>query len=157
MLHIALALLFATSFPSATKTSWMSPQSFHLAIGMSRSEAVGTLKQSGWEAKRGRNDDEVVIDYSGDKALTLEFRRNRLHSVRFELFALLPQIRAAFDEQRSLLLEKHGQPKKGLNARSVVVYDDRLPNIIVVLSADPKSDYGKKGIGYLAVRYYDPR
>ena len=27
---------------------------------------------------------------------------------------------------------------------------------MVVLSADPKSDYGKKGFGYLAVRYYDP-
>ena len=38
----------------------------------------------------------------------------------------------------------------------VVVYDDRLPNIMVVLSADPKSEYGRKGIGYLAVRYYDP-
>ena len=37
------------------------------------------------------------------------------------------------------------------------MYDDRLPNIIVVLNDDPDNDYGKKGFGYLAVRYYDPR
>jgi hypothetical protein len=28
---------------------------------------------------------------------------------------------------------------------------------MVVLSDDPQSRYGKKGVGYLAVRYYDPR
>jgi hypothetical protein len=151
-----LALVLATAFPSTSKTSWMSPQAFHIAIGMSRTEALGALEESGWAVKNGRTPDELVIDYSDDKALTLEFRRNRLHSVRFELFAMLTEIRAAFEEQKLLLRKAHGEPKKTSRHNAIVVYDDRLPNIMVVLSDDPKSDYGKKGVGFLAVRYYDP-
>ena len=150
------ALLLAVSFPSTARTSWMSPQSFHLTIGMTRAEAVGKLQEGGWTAKAGRDDDELVVDYSDDKALTLEFRRNRLRSIRFELFAMLPDIRSAFEEQKSRLQKDHGDPPKSARSGSVIVYDDRLPNIIVVLADDPESEYGKKGIGYLAVRYYDP-
>ena len=133
----------------------MTPQSFRLSIGMPREDALQTLRDSGWTAKPGKNKDQVVIDYSEDKALTLDFHRNRLRSIRFELFAMIPEVRAAFVEQKSALQKEHGDPKK-LQSPSVVVYDDRLPNIMVVLSDDPKSDYGKKGVGYLAVRYYDP-
>ena len=140
----------------AALTTWMSPQSFQLTIGMPRQQALLTLQEHGWTTKDGRTENEVVVDYTGDKALTLEFQKERLHAVRFELFALLPDIRKAFDEQKSLLIKQHGEPKK-TRSQSIVVYDDRLPNILVVLSADPKSDYGKKGFGYLAVRYYDPR
>lgn len=156
MLLAISVFVLATSFPSTAKTSWMSPQSFHLTIGMTRSEAVGKLQEGGWTAKAGRDDDELVVDYSDDKAMTLEFRRNRLRSVRFELFAMLPEIRSAFEEQRSRLRKDHGDPPKSARSGSVIVYDDRLPNIIVVLGDDPQSEYGKKGIGYLAVRYYDP-
>ena len=157
MISVLLSLLLSTTFPSATKTSWMTPQSFRLTIGMKRADAVGALGQSGWELKAGRTDDELIVDYSGEKALTLEFKKDRLHSIRFELFGLIPDIRAAFEEQKSLLRKEHGAPKKGSRAKSVVVYDDRLPNIMVVLSDDPQTEYGKKGVGYLAVRYYDPR
>jgi hypothetical protein len=151
---VALALFLSSAFPSNSKTSWMSPQSFHLTIGMTRTEAEKTLKEFGWDAKPGKTEGELVIDYSDEKSLTLDFQRQRLHSVRFELFAFLPQVHAAFSEQKELLHKQHGKPKK--TSRSVVVYDDRLPNIMVVLNADPKSEYGKKGLGYLAVRYYDP-
>jgi hypothetical protein len=133
----------------------MTPQSFRLTIGMPRADAVKALLDSGWAVKPGKNHDQVVIDYSEDKALTLDFNRERLRSIRFELFAMLPEIRAAFAEQKSVLKKELGNPKR-LQSSSVVVYDDRLPNIMVVLSADPKSDYGKRGFGYLAVRYYDP-
>jgi hypothetical protein len=68
----------------------------------------------------------------------------------------LPAIRTAFAEQKGLLLKAHGEPKKGLRSDSVVLYDDRLPNIMVVVSADPSSEYGQKGFGFLAVRYFDP-
>lgn len=154
MTALLLSLFLSTAFPSSTKTSWMSPQSFRLMIGMKRADAMKTLEQSGWTVKRGRNDDEFVLDYSDDKALTLEFRKERLRSIRFELFAMLPEVRQAFAEQKKLLEKEHGVPKRG--QAKVVVYDDRLPNIMVVLADDPKSDYGQKGIGYLAVRYYDP-
>ena len=153
---LLLLLAFVTSFPSNSKTAWMTLQSFRLTIGMTRADAEKTLRDAGWTVKRGKDDNEAVVDYSEDKALTLEFNRDRLRSVRFELFALLPEIRAAFAEQKSMLRKEHGHPKRTVRSSSIVVYDDRLPNIMVVLSADPKSDYGKKGFGYLAVRYYDP-
>jgi hypothetical protein len=156
MLLSLVTLFLATSFPSTTRTSWMTPQSFRLVIGMSRIEAVKTLEDSGWKLKRGRNDDELVLDYADDKSLTLVFNRERLHSVRFELFAFIPEVRQAFTEQQTLLRKAHGAPKKAKRSKSLVVYDDRLPNIMVVLSDDPQSEYGKKGLGYLAVRYYDP-
>lgn len=133
----------------------MAPQSFRLTIGMTRADAEKTLRDAGWELKPGKDRNQLVIDYSEDKSMTLDFGRDRLRSVRFELFAMIPEIRAAFAEQRSLLEKAHGNPKK-LKSHALVVYDDRLPNIMVVLSDDPKSDYGKKGFGYLAVRYYDP-
>ena len=151
-----LALVLATAFPSNSKTSWMSPQAFRLIIGMTRADAVKTLEESGWTVKAGKRQNELVIDYGDEKSLTLDFNRQRLRSVRFELFGFLPHVRAAFDEQKALLKKEHGEPKKGARSSSVVVYDDRLPSIIVVLSDDPKSAYGQKGIGFLAVRYYDP-
>jgi hypothetical protein len=151
---ILLALFLASAFPSSSKTSWMSPQSFRLTIGMNRTDAVKTLEESGWDVKKGKKENELVIDYSNEKSLTLEFNRDRLRSVRFELFGMLPQVRAAFSEQKELLKKEHGEPKK--TSSSVLVYDDRLPNIIVVVNADRRSEYGKKGVGYLAVRYYDP-
>lgn len=153
---LTLLLAVVSAFPSTSKTSWMTPQSFRLVIGMPRTDAKKALEASGWELKPGRDADEMVVEYSADKALTLSFSKDRLKSIRFELFALLPEAKAAFAEQKSLLLREHGEPKKGTKSDSVVLYDDRLPNIMVVLSADPKSEYGKKGIGYLAVRYYDP-
>ena len=153
---IALLLLaLVSSFPSSSKTSWMAPLSFRLTIGMKRSDAEKTLRDAGWNLKPGKDKNEAVVDYSDDKSMTLEFGRDRLRSVRFELFAPIPDIRAAFAEQRSLLKKEHGVPKH-LKSDSVVVYDNRLPNIMVVLSDNPKSDYGKKGFGYLVVRYYDP-
>lgn len=150
-----LLLALVASFPSNSRTSWMTPQSFHLTIGMTRDEAEKTLRESGWTLKPGKNKEQLVIDYSDDKSLTLDFGRDRLRSVRFELFALIPEIRAAFVEQKSMLRKENGEPKP-LKSPVIVIYDDRLPNIVVVLSDDPKSDYGKRGFGYLAVRYYDP-
>ena len=150
-----LSILIATAFPSSSPTAWMAPQSFHLAVGMKRTDVVQKLAEGGWEAKRGKSDDELVIDYTDSRALTLEFRKERLHSLRFELFAMLPEIRAAFEEQKKLLETEHGAPRKKPSS-SIVLYDDRLPNIMVVVSADPTSEYGKSGFGYLAVRYYNP-
>ena len=153
---IALVLALVTSFPSSSKTSWMSPQSFRLVIGMTRSDALRRLSDSGWTIKPGRDKNEKIVDCSEDKAMTLQFEDDRLRSIRFELFAMLPEVRAAFHEKKADLVKEHGEPKKTVRSKSVVVYDDRLPNIIVVLNDDANSEYGKKGIGYLAVRYYDP-
>ncbi len=148
---IALAaLLLATAFPSASPTAWMRPESFHLAIGMPRAEALKAVDSY----KPKTTDDEASFDYTESRGVTLQFRRDRLHAVRFEYFAFLQQVRLAFDDEKSYLHNAYGAARK--STPSLVLYDDRLPNVMAVLSADPKSDQGQKGIGMLVVRYYDP-
>lgn len=131
----------------------MRPESFHLTIGMTRAEAMTALEK--WAPKPGKDADEVVVDYSDERALTLQFRKGRLTSVRFELFVFLPDIRPAFEEERARLAESRGKPRKA--TKSILIYDNALPNVMVVAADDPKSEQGKQGIGVLAVRYYDPR
>ncbi|MFL6244588.1 MAG: hypothetical protein ACJ74H_01080 [Thermoanaerobaculia bacterium] len=150
---LLLALLLSTAFPSTSRTSWMRPESFHLAIGMSRDDAMAALEK--WAPKPGKDADEVIVDYSDERALTLQFRNDRLMSVRFELFVFLPDIRLAFEEERARLAESRGKPRKA--TKSILIYDNALPNVMVVAADDPKSEQGKQGIGVLAVRYYDPR
>ncbi|PYQ51273.1 MAG: hypothetical protein DMF59_08400 [Acidobacteria bacterium] len=150
------ALLFATAFPSTSKTSWMRPESFHLAIGMQREETVKLLEDRGWKMKQGDDDNHVVIDYDDDKAVTLEFNRDRLRSIRFELYVFLPDAKTAFNEEKAFLRQSFGAPKK-MKSKSVLLYDSMLPNVMVVVAADPKSENGQKGVGILVVRYYDPR
>ena len=75
--------------------------------------------------------------------------------MRFELFVYLPDIRLAFEEERARLAESRGKPRKA--TKSILIYDNALPNVMVVAADDPKSQQGKQGIGVLAVRYYDPR
>ena len=150
-----VALLLATEFPSNSKTSWMRPESFHLVVGMSRSDTVKTLEDVGWKMKKGDDDEHLSIDYADDKAVTLQFHRDRLRSIRFELFTFLPDARTAFNEEKAFLRESLGRPKR-LKSKSVLLYDGTLPNVMVVLSADPKSQNGSQGLGILVVRYYDP-
>ncbi len=145
---LAATLLFAI-------TSWMRPESFHLVVGMSRAEALKTIDDHGWKTKKGDDDDQLIIDYAEDKAVTLQFHRERLRSIRFELFTFLPDAQTAFKEEKAFLRGSLGRPKP-LKSKSVLLYDGTLPNVMVVLSADPKSANGEKGLGIVVVRYYDP-
>jgi len=153
MLFIA-SLLLALSFPSNSRTSWMRPESFRLVIGMTKTEAMESLNGSNWDVED--KGDTVNVEYDGNKALTLEFKGDRLRAVRFELFGLIPEIRQAFDEQRKFLKEKLGDPKKAARSDSVVVYDSILPNVMMVASTELDTENGRKGIGRLVVRYFDP-
>ena len=152
----ALVLLFAIAFPSSSKTSWMRPEAFRLAVGMPRAEATKELEKSGWTPKPGRDPHQIVVEYGEEQALTLEFHRDRLHSIRFELFTFMPDAEKVFAEQRSYLRKKFGAPSKRVQSKTIVLYDHTLPNVMAVLSADPKSENGKKGLALLVVRYYDP-
>lgn len=146
---LALLLAIATPTLASSATEWMRLDAFHLTIGMSRADAVDALRA--WNPKPGKDENELIVDYASDKSLTLEFRKDRLRSVRFELFVLLPHARKAFEEKRAAM----GEPRKA--TRSVLIYDDALPNAMVVVADDPNSAQGKKGLGVLAVRFYDPR
>ena len=55
MLNALLLIALVGAFPSNSKTSWMTPQSFRLIIGMPRAEAEKALKESGWELKKGKD------------------------------------------------------------------------------------------------------
>ena len=149
------ALLLLGAVLPSNKTAWMRPDSFHLVIGMPRAAAVKTLEEGGWKPKPGNDRNHLVVDYADDKSLTLQFGRDRLRAVNFELFALVPEAHVAFAQQKEALRERFGQPRK--TAPSVVLYDDRLPNVMMVLSADPKSEHGRRGLGLVVVRYFDPR
>jgi hypothetical protein len=151
---LAVAMLLASVSPSSN-TSWMHPDSFHLIIGMPQREAVKVLQEGGWKVTPAKEKDHMIMDYADDKSLTLQFKKGRLHAVNFELFALVPQAQIAFVEQKVMLREKLGEPRKALP--SIVLYDDRLPNVMMVLNANPKSEHGRRGLGMLVVRYYDPR
>ena len=153
MAALLALLLTVVPPPSAPQTHWMRLESFHLAIGMPRAQAMTAVRA--WNPKRGRNANEIFVDYSSDKALTLDFKGDRLKAVRFELFVFRPQVRQAFDEKRSDLRKVLGEPRKA--TKSILIYDSVLPNVMVVAADDPTSTHGKKGLGVLAVRYYDPR
>lgn len=152
-----LLTLFLIAFPSSSQTSWMRPEAFRLTIGMPRSEAVLALREKGWEPKSGRDANELIVDYTGDKSLTLTFAKDRLQSIRFELFVLLPGVPGAFKEARAQLRRERGEPKAGIRSPIVVVYDEALPNVMLVMSGDAKSELGRKGLGFVAIRYFDPR
>jgi hypothetical protein len=149
-----LALFFATAFPSNSKTSWMRPESFHLTIGMNRAAAVKALESNGWKTKKGDSAGQLVVDYADDKSLTLQFAGERLTSIRFELFTILQDAPKAFEEERAFLRASLGKPRQG--TKKILIYDHKLPNVMAVLSADPKSDQAQKGVGMVVVRYYDP-
>lgn len=144
--------LLAPASPS-DRTDWMRPDAYHLRIGMQRGEAVEALRA--WAPKPGTASEEIVVDFSGDRAATLQFKSGRLVSVRFELFVLLPETRKAFDEVRKTLRTARGEPPK--SGKSVLIYDNALPNVMAAVADDPASEQGKRGIGVLVVRYYDPR
>lgn len=156
MIASLLALFLATAFPSSDQTAWMRPNAFHLVIGMPRAEAMRVLASNGWKASKGANANQVVVDYADDKTLTLAFERGRLKSARFELFLILHDAKSAFAEESAYLRATFGEPKK-LKSKSVILYDNALPNVMAVLSDDPGSEQGQKGVGMVVVRYYDPR
>jgi hypothetical protein len=149
-----LALFFATAFPSNSKVSWMRPESFHLVIGMKRAAAVKALESNGWKTKKTNTAGQLVVDYADDKSLTLQFAGERLTSVRFELFTILHDAPKAFEEERAFLRESMGKPRQG--TKKILIYDHKLPNVMAVLAADPKSEQAQKGVGMVVVRYYDP-
>jgi hypothetical protein len=148
-----LLALLLTAFPSSSNTAWMRPESFRLAVGMSKVEVMKALDK--WQPKPGKDANQLVVDYTDEKALTLDFTKDRLTSIRFELFVFLPEIRKAFEEERKHLATTLGKPRKATG--SILIYDNALPNVMVVVNDNPKSEQGKKGVGVLAVRYYDPR
>jgi hypothetical protein len=144
------------TFPSSTRTAWMSPDAFHLSIGMSEKETRSVVEQNHWKIDPGKEKNHLIVAYDEGKSLTLAFDAGVLTSARFEYIGFLPEVQAAFEEQRAYLREKLGAPKVIKARAGIVMYDRTTPNVMAVMSADHRTQIGKQGIGFLVVRYFRP-
>lgn len=151
----ALFLLLFTSNYSTARTSWMTPDAFHLALGMKRDAVMKRLKDDGWKPEKGKEDD-VVLLYDEKRTLTLGFQSERLHSLRFELVDFIPDVKAAFSEREKYLTDHYGEPSRHGSDTTLLNYDHALPNIQLVLSTDRSSSFGVQGLGFVVVRYFNP-
>ncbi|HUF19019.1 MAG TPA: hypothetical protein VMS12_13320 [Thermoanaerobaculia bacterium] len=149
-----LVLLLASVFPSTSQTSWMEPEAFHLRVGMSRAATVGVLDARGWKVKKGKGEDDLIVEYDEIRTLTLAFSKGKLTSIRFELVDFVPQIHKAFEEQKTTLARRFGKPT--IKSGNTLIYDSQTPNIFAVVSSDPSTEFGKRGLGFLVVRYFEP-
>ena len=146
---LLLAILFAVA-PSVSQTAWMRPDAFHLTVGMAKADAVKALSDGGVKLRDGDHAGQMIADISPTKSLTIEFAKERLQSIRFELFTMSDLIGSAFEEEKKSLRDSFGAPK-AISSKSLVIYDRTLPNVMAVMTIDTK-----QGLGTLAVRYFDP-
>ena len=153
-LAFLLILILPQSFPSSELTAWMRPDAFRIAIGMDQGEAEARLDGSGWKIREGNEPGHLILDYDENRSLTLVIQDGVVESARFELVDFIPKLQKAFDEQRTTLAERFGEPDQ--SGGGLLIYDQVSPNVYVVLSTRPDSSFGRQGIGFLAVRYFDP-
>jgi hypothetical protein len=149
-----LILAVLNAFSAPTKTSWMSPEAFHLAVGMQRSKTVEVLEGGGWKPRAGNAPNHLIVEYGDRRSITLEFERDHLRSIRFELFDFIPVVTRAFAEEKAALEDRFGPARS--KAASVLLYEKRRPNIMVVMSTDVRTTAGRQGLGFLTVRYFEP-
>lgn len=150
-----ILLILASVFPSTSQTSWMEPEAFHLRVGMTRAAAVSVLDNRGWNVKKGKGEDDLIVEYDETRTLTLAFSKGKLASIRFELVDFVPQIHRAFEEQKKTLAKRFGKPTV-VAAGNTLIYDRQTPNVFAVVSSDPSTEFGKRGLGFLVVRYFEP-
>lgn len=159
MLALVLALQIAAQavFPGASNSAWMSPQSFGFEIGMSRPEIEAKISSAGWKSVPGKYPRQLIVQYSDTKTVMLLFVDDKLQSARFELVDFIPNVRSAYEE-RVAAIEKEvcyeGAKQKG--DREVLLFNRESPNVMVVLSTVPNDDFGRQGLGFLAIRWFDP-
>jgi hypothetical protein len=98
-------------------------QVVNLIIGMERD---ATSRRSPIAAGREDTDheDQMVIDYGDDKAVSLQFQTGCI--IRFELFAFLPDAKRAFDEEQHFAAI--ARRAEETEVKSVLLYDAMLPN-----------------------------
>lgn len=159
-LLLAVLLQFTTSqsFPTTSRTSWMEPDSFHLCIGMTRKAAEETIQRFGWEMTPGKYPRVLVIKYDDTKTVTIQFVDEKLQSIRFEYVGFVPDVRIASEERRAQLERSLGYNGKKQGPDGNILMFDRAPavHIMVVTSTRPDDSFGRQGLGFLAVRYFDP-
>ncbi|MGH9456632.1 MAG: hypothetical protein ACRD2J_03215 [Thermoanaerobaculia bacterium] len=150
-----LALLLGGVAPEPA-TAWMVPEYLGLSLGMTPAAARAALEGEGLEAREGKEAGHLIVEIEARRTITLVFADDRLQSIRFELIGFLHEIPKAFHEIETALEERCGEPSRRAEDPPLLVFDARPPAVYVVGSTDRKTPFGKQGLGFLVVRYFDP-
>lgn len=150
---VVLLLLLQLQFPAADETSWMEPASFHLDLGEPRSEVEASFAARGWRIERD-DDGTFIHDYAEGKVVTMEFRKDRLTSIRFELVSLRPRLSDNWEQVKSRLRDRFGDPE--VEKASLLLTGTEDEAVHAVLEDDLDSSLGKQGAGRIIVRYFVP-
>jgi hypothetical protein len=150
-----LALFLTMAVTPTARTTWMTPDAFHLAMGMKKPAVIQRLKGDGWAVDTVKNGD-LQIKYDEKRTITMTFQKERLHSLRFELVDFLPEVKQAFGEREQFLIKHYGKPRKKAGDTTLLEFNHVMPNIHLVVSTDRTSSFGVQGLGFLVVRYFDP-
>ncbi|MGK2856059.1 MAG: hypothetical protein ACSLFQ_02510 [Thermoanaerobaculia bacterium] len=154
IIPLVLALLVTGAFPSSAKTSWMEPAAFRLEIGMARADVEKRIEEAGLETTPGKYPRLLVVRYAENKTLTLGFVEDHLQSLRFEFVDFIPSVRSAGVERVEALEAALGKGSE--MSGGVILFDKHMPNVMLVLSTKHDDSFGRQGLGFLSVRYYDP-
>jgi hypothetical protein len=135
----------------------MSPERLGLCIGMARPDVEAAVERAGLRAEPGKYSRQLVVHYAETKTVTMQFVDDRLQSIRFELVDFIPTVRGAYKDRVAAIEKELGyEAAKQKGDRVVVTYKRESPNIMVVLSTVPDDAFGRQGLGFLAIRWFDP-
>lgn len=146
-----LLVLLLQSLPTTSEVAWMEPAAFHLKIGQTRAQVEASFARRGW--KLAEEGETLVHEYANGKTVVLEFRDDRVRSIRFELVTFIPRQTAEWSEVRDRLLALHSKPV--VESDSVMVFREKDLEIHAVLQDDPDSEIGKQQAAMIIVRYFD--
>ncbi|MBI2215029.1 MAG: hypothetical protein HYU52_15380 [Acidobacteria bacterium] len=156
-LVVLLQLLVQGDAPAAPGAEWMDPDRIGLCIGMLRGDVEAAVERAGLDVEAGKYPRQLVVHYGDTKTITLQFVDDKLQSVRFELVDFIPSVRRAFEERVGVIEKTLGyEPAKPKGDLAVVTFNRESPNVMVVVSTTPNDTFGKQGLGFLAIRWFDP-
>ncbi|MFA6959008.1 MAG: hypothetical protein WC538_24310 [Thermoanaerobaculia bacterium] len=156
-LLVLLQFLMQGGAPAVSSHDWMSPDKLGLCIGMARPDVEAAVERAGLKAEPGKYSRQLVVHYAETRTVTMQFVDDRLQSIRFELVDFIPSVRGAYKERLGAIEKTVGyQAAKQKGDRAVVTFNRETPNVMVVLSTVPDDAFGRQGLGFLAIRWFDP-
>lgn len=153
---LILLAMQRTAFPSTSSMSWMEPAAFRLSIGMSEKQARERLHRDGHILVPQEKAGELAIEYDTGRTVTIEFRGGRLASMRFELVDFQPKMRDHWRVLSGKLRRELGAPSLTPPGTDVLIWNERSPQAMAALSMKPDDRFGRQGLGYVVVRYFEP-
>lgn len=153
---LSLAIQAAPPTPAESATEWMQPAALGLETGMSTADVMARLEAEGLTVTEGKVAGEQIVEYAAGRTITLQFRQQRLVSLRFELVDFLPMMRKHWTQLQEELSERIGEPDAAPPGLEVRIWTSKSPNVMAALSMLQDDEFGKQGLGYAVVRYFEP-